>query len=678
MAKPPSSRYVSPSSETRSIAPFSKAEAELARQKDEARRHAENEQKRQAEEYSRKQAEADRARRQAEAQRVAEAKERRQQEEARQEAEAIQKRQIEKANRRAAEEERHRKRVAELQKGLIVLDFYKGPVDGEFGNYTRAAFKNWLGTTGLTDDEKLAEQHVELLRKQVQEEKHRQKVEAEKRRKEEDRRLAEAEMRRKEAEAREVALVAKLTIEAGSLTNDVQAFLRDQPNTRNMLEIVTAFSAVESALVESRSATLIASLRALRELMAESDDFKKFVALREEARQVAENAALAASTATLKKYHEFLTKHLTANLRSKSVRQLIPLIQETEDLLSSQQRNLIDQLVSKITGYIEGVPNLRQAYERHLAGAKAKAERLAEDSRENAEAKRVAKAEAQRKSQEEQKRRVDEADAGRRLALKEKHKYAVAVIIGNRNYTGKVPEVLFAHNDADAIRDYVSHELGYREGNILDFRDASQAELVAIFGNRESHKGRLYGYVRPGKSDVTVFYSGHGVPGLEDRKGYLLPSDADPNLIELNGYSVDVLFDNLSKIAAKSVTVFLDACFSGDTPQGMIVRAMSGVSVTPKFAETSSNVVVITAAKGDQVASWDEESKLGLFTKHLLTALHGQADGGEYGDGDGNITVAEVQRYLDDEMTYQARRRFNRDQQVSVQGNSKTVLATYR
>ena len=28
-----------------------------------------------------------------------------------------------------------------------------------------------------------------------------------------------------------------------------------------------------------------------------------------------------------------------------------------------------------------------------------------------------------------------------------------------------------------------------------------------------------------------VFYSGHGVPGLKSRTGYLLPVDADPDLL---------------------------------------------------------------------------------------------------------------------------------------------------
>jgi uncharacterized caspase-like protein len=175
---------------------------------------------------------------------------------------------------------------------------------------------------------------------------------------------------------------------------------------------------------------------------------------------------------------------------------------------------------------------------------------------------------------------------------------------------------------------------------------------------------------------VTVFYSGHGVPGLKDRRGYLLPVDADPNLVEINGYPVDLLYKNLGKIPAKSTTVYLDACFSGDSPKGMIIRATSGISVAAKMPVNVGKMVVITAAQKDQFASWDDDAKLGLFTKHLLEALKGAADGEDYGNGDGNVTVAEVNQYLDDEMSYQARRRYNRRQKASVQGDPETVLTT--
>jgi hypothetical protein len=258
------------------------------------------------------------------------------------------------------------------------------------------------------------------------------------------------------------------------------------------------------------------------------------------------------------------------------------------------------------------------------------------------------------------------------------NRHAVAVIIGNRNYKGVNVNVDFAHNDADAMRQYVIEVLGYREGNIIDVRDATKAEIEDTFGTEKSFAGKLSDYVRAGQSDVTVFYSGHGVPGLDDMKGYLLPVDANPNRITLTGYPTDLLFSNLSKIDARSMTVYLDACFSGDSPKGMIIRAASGISVTPRLPSDTKQMVVITASQGDQYASWDEEAEFGLFTRYLLEGLRGAADGEGYGNGDDQVTLAEVKAYLDDEMTYQARRRYARKQNVSVQGDPDTVLVTHQ
>ena len=182
----------------------------------------------------------------------------------------------------------------------------------------------------------------------------------------------------------------------------------------------------------------------------------------------------------------------------------------------------------------------------------------------------------------------------------------VAVIIGNKNYEGGLPGVDFAHNDAGAFKKFVIDVLGYDPDNIIDLRDATQAQMESAFGNERTHKGRLWRYLdAEGASDVVVFYSGHGVPGLRDKRGYLLPVDADPNTPEINGYPIDLLYANLEATEARSITVYLDTCFSGETQNGMLIRATSGMSASLKLPETSSRLRVLTAARGDQVASWE-------------------------------------------------------------------------
>ncbi len=255
-----------------------------------------------------------------------------------------------------------------------------------------------------------------------------------------------------------------------------------------------------------------------------------------------------------------------------------------------------------------------------------------------------------------------------------KNRDAVAVIIGNKNYASAHYSVAYAHNDADAIREFVEKRLGYRDGNIIDLRDATAGDFMSVFGTEKSHEGKLFDWVRANQSDVIVYYSGHGVPGLKDGRGYLLPVDGDPNRARLTGYPLELLLNNLAKIPARSITVYLDACFSGGSHRGMLVRSASPILVTPKDVEGSQRMTVLTAASGDQLASWDEDKKHGLFTWHLLEALSGTADRGFYGDGDGEVVVSEVKKYLDAEMTYQARRRYGREQNVWISGEMERVL----
>lgn len=253
---------------------------------------------------------------------------------------------------------------------------------------------------------------------------------------------------------------------------------------------------------------------------------------------------------------------------------------------------------------------------------------------------------------------------------------AVAVIIGNRNYGPDVPAVTYAHNDADAMRRFVMEDLGYREGNIIDLRDATQGQLEATFGNARSHQGKLWRWVGDRRADVLVFYSGHGVPS--DGEALLLPSDADPAAPALNGYPIRLLLDNLARLPAAMITVYLDTCFSGRSAAGPLLREASGLSVEQATLPTSSALTVVTAAGPDEVANWDSESRHGLFTRYLLQGLRGAADGERFGNGDDRVTLAELHRYLDDEMSYAARRAHGRTQTVSVRGITSAVLATPR
>jgi len=241
----------------------------------------------------------------------------------------------------------------------------------------------------------------------------------------------------------------------------------------------------------------------------------------------------------------------------------------------------------------------------------------------------------------------------------------VAVIIGNGDYArlGKdIPNVRPAHADAEGARIYATQALGIKEGNVILLKDATSAQLTRVFGSEKEPRGQLFDWVKPGRSRVYVYYSGHGAPGSQGGSPYLIPTDADSARIELNGYPLKQLYDNLGKLPAESVTVVLEACFSGISPAGSVLGKASPVFFDVKAPPVPGNVTVITAGAANQMASWETDESSGLFTKYYLKGMAGEADS----DKDGRVSLNELERYLKDTLTYYARRHYGRDQQAQI------------
>ena len=160
---------------------------------------------------------------------------------------------------------------------------------------------------------------------------------------------------------------------------------------------------------------------------------------------------------------------------------------------------------------------------------------------------------------------------------------------------------------------------------------------------------------------------------MKDKRGYLLPVDGSPHAAEEDGYPIDLLYKNLGSLKeARSVVVYVDACFSGSSAGGNLTRSASPVYVRAALPkELSKKVTALTAASGKQLASWDERARHGLFTHHLLNALYGKGDA----DKDGRVTAKEAKRYLDKRMTRAARRQHRRIQHASLSGSEGVFLS---
>jgi len=240
---------------------------------------------------------------------------------------------------------------------------------------------------------------------------------------------------------------------------------------------------------------------------------------------------------------------------------------------------------------------------------------------------------------------------------------AVAVVIGNGEYEHEVPNVKYATRDAQTVRDYLHNTLGYSSSNIIYKENATLSTLRSVFGSSDNYQGRLYDYVIPGKTDVFVYYSGHGAPDVEHGTSYLLPVNVSPDDITTNGYAMETLVNNLNRLPARSTTLIVDACFSGNTESGMIIKGASPVNIRLRESELALRKgTTLYASRGNQMASWFDREKHGLFTYYVIKGLRGAADKNR----DKKITVSELKEYVETYVPSMARRTWGRNQNPVV------------
>jgi hypothetical protein len=249
----------------------------------------------------------------------------------------------------------------------------------------------------------------------------------------------------------------------------------------------------------------------------------------------------------------------------------------------------------------------------------------------------------------------------------------IAVIIGNRDYANPdVPDVDYAVPDARTVRQYAVSMLGFAEENIIFIENAKKTDFELNFGTRDVAQGKLFNWVRPGKSDVFVYYSGHGAPDLASGKAYFMPVDSHPDYIRIGGYPLDVFYANLSQTPARSVTVVLDACFSGGSQGGMIIRKASPMFIDVEMPLTVPGAL-LASSSGDQISHWFPRGGHSLFTYFYLRGMRGDADLNR----DRKVSLEEMKGYLGENVSYAARRLYNREQTPVVKGDPDKILCVY-
>jgi len=246
------------------------------------------------------------------------------------------------------------------------------------------------------------------------------------------------------------------------------------------------------------------------------------------------------------------------------------------------------------------------------------------------------------------------------------NRHSHALLIGNKDYK-QTFEVPYAHNDVDAMAEFLVKRLCYRKGNIKVLKSATFNEMRYWLGDRDRPQGQLWKRARKNRSNVFVYYSGHGVPDPNTRKAYLLPVDTHPDNASY-GYALSRLNENLKALKRhigprRTVTLVLDSCFSGRSAGGAL-QSHSG-AIRPELPD-DTDIIRFTASGAGQLAFWNAERKLGLFTSVFLDGVSGEADKVEKGNRDGTITGVELTAYIAEEVAYRARSLLGNEQTPTV------------
>jgi len=233
---------------------------------------------------------------------------------------------------------------------------------------------------------------------------------------------------------------------------------------------------------------------------------------------------------------------------------------------------------------------------------------------------------------------------------------AVALIIANRDYNNSdIPDVSFAHRDAEFVKQYLTKTLGYREGNIIVYKDATQSQFKTALQKLNN--------TAKDTAEVFFYYVGHGAPDPESKRGFFVPVDCDPNYVSVGGIALEDFYTDLNKIKTTGTTVVIDACFSGSSNDGMLIKNVSPVMIEIEQEHAvADNVVEFTSSSKDEVSSWYPDKKHSLYTYYFLKGLQGEADS----NSDKVLTVGEMEKYLAEKIPYEARRLNNRQQTPGV------------
>ena len=246
----------------------------------------------------------------------------------------------------------------------------------------------------------------------------------------------------------------------------------------------------------------------------------------------------------------------------------------------------------------------------------------------------------------------------------------IAIIIGIENYS-EAPKANYANLDAQYFFDYARKAFGVKKQNI----NLLINENATVVKTDKALSLWLKSKVKKNRSDLIIFFAGHGLASTDGKELYLLPQDGNPDRLERTALSRTDLFREIIELNPRNVTMFLDTCYSGvSRDEQMLLASARPIRIVADEQDgIPDNFTIFSASKLDQISSGLKEAKHGIFSYYLMKGLEGYADFNE----DKKITNGELLAYMDENVSQKAAEQ-GREQNPSLAGDPDKVLISYR
>ena len=246
----------------------------------------------------------------------------------------------------------------------------------------------------------------------------------------------------------------------------------------------------------------------------------------------------------------------------------------------------------------------------------------------------------------------------------------IALVIGVEKYENLTNlDAIYANRDAKAFRAYANRAFGIPMKNIkvLIDKEASRSEII------KATKLWLPQVAKGGGKEIYIFFAGHGLASDDGENLFLLPQDGDSLLLEDTAISRLEIFNQVAKLDPKSVTIFFDTCYSGQTrSEKTLIAGLRPIRLIAEEKEVPDNFTIFSASNLTQTSGSIDEARHGIFSYYLMKGLEGNADS----NLDNSITNGELITYLKENVGQEAFAK-NRQQEPMHNGNPDYVLLKY-